>query len=61
MNFPIATLNTNKIQSIKTIITTTEFLSLLMDYPIYSLPLKWRVYAILVRFRFSFFIYLLLR
>lgn len=52
---------TNKIQSIKTIITTTEFLSLLMDYPIYSLPLKWRVYAILVRFRFSFLIYLLLR
>ena len=51
----------NKIQSIKAIITTTEFLSLLMDYPIYSLPLKWRVYAILVRFRLSFFIYLLLK
>lgn len=51
---------TEKLKKIKKIITTPVFLRFLEDYPISRLPIKWRIYAYLVKYKLSFLIYLLM-
>lgn len=51
---------TEKLRKIKKIITTPVFLRFLEDYPISRLPIKWRIYAYLVKYKLSFLIYLLM-